>query len=107
MFSLPVERLESKSVLRFMTYWARSQTNRPKSSKGLTTQLLLRSMRFKVRRAAVARMDLASRRHRNRVSKACKLRNPDSNIRISWDLGSLIMVLYDMVMIPMQLACCE
>ena len=28
--------------------------------------------------------------------------NPDSNIRISWDLGSLVMVLYDMVMIPMQ-----
>lgn len=28
--------------------------------------------------------------------------NPDSNTRISWDLGSLIMVLYDMVMIPMQ-----
>eukprot|EP00435_Cladocopium_sp_Y103_P008042 s1281_g2.t1 len=28
--------------------------------------------------------------------------NPDSNTRIAWDLGSLIMVLYDMVMIPMQ-----
>lgn len=28
--------------------------------------------------------------------------NPDSNTRIGWDLGSLIMVLYDMVMIPMQ-----
>ncbi|CAK9096464.1 Potassium voltage-gated channel subfamily H member 5 (Ether-a-go-go potassium channel 2) (rEAG2) (Voltage-gated potassium channel subunit Kv10.2) [Durusdinium trenchii] len=28
--------------------------------------------------------------------------NPDSNARISWDLGSLVMVLYDMVMIPMQ-----
>ena len=25
------------------------------------------------------------------------LRNPDSNTRIGWDLGSLIMVLYDMV----------
>jgi len=28
--------------------------------------------------------------------------NPDGKIRVSWDLGSLIMVLYDMVMIPMQ-----
>ena len=28
--------------------------------------------------------------------------NPDSSIRVAWDLGSLVMVLYDMVMIPMQ-----
>lgn len=28
--------------------------------------------------------------------------NPDGKIRASWDLGSLIMVLYDLVMIPMQ-----
>lgn len=30
--------------------------------------------------------------------------NPDSTTRILWDLGSLVMVLYDMVMIPMQAA---
>jgi len=27
--------------------------------------------------------------------------NPDANLRIAWDLGSLFMVVYDMVMIPM------
>lgn len=28
--------------------------------------------------------------------------NPDSNVRIAWDMGSLFMVVYDMIMIPMQ-----
>lgn len=36
------------------------------------------------------------------VEKPRFILDPDSNVRISWDMGSLFLVVYDMIMIPMM-----
>jgi hypothetical protein len=48
-----------------------------------------------------SRCDSVEDDHIEPVPKSRFIINPDSNIRICWDLGSLFMVVYDMIMIPM------